>query len=64
MTTTAGERSYEGHVRFAAGEVISVQCFEGRHGECPQVDVPEGTETDRNGPLEGYHCECSGCPAH
>ena len=51
--------SYEGFVQLTAGEVFSVQCNEGRCGECPD-DTPEGTETDGGGPLAGYYCE-HGC---
>lgn len=55
---SAAASTYEGYVRFGAGEVYSVQCHEGRHDECPD-DTPEGTETDGGGPLEGYYCECT-----
>lgn len=55
--------AYEGHVRFADSQVVSLQCFEGRHDECPDKtchtddDIPE-----RYGPLDGYVCECgAGC---
>jgi hypothetical protein len=59
-------REYEGYVRFADSSVVSLQCFQGRHDECPD-NTPDGEETDPGsplgGPLEGYYCECSGCPA-
>jgi hypothetical protein len=56
-------RAYEGHVTFADGTVRSLQCYEGRHGECPDA-TPPGWERDRGGPLNGRHCECPGCPGH
>ena len=59
---TEPEREYEGYVRFADDSVVSLQCFEDRHDKCPDL-TPSGEETDRSGPLEGYYCECSGCPA-
>jgi hypothetical protein len=72
MTTTTagpdggqagGTRTYEGHVAFADGTLRSLQCYEGRHGECPDV-TPPGWERDRGGPLNGHYCECPGCPGH
>lgn len=42
------EKGYQGYVKYAAGEVISLQCHEQKHGNCP----------DR---LDGYDCEC---PCH
>jgi hypothetical protein len=51
-------RKYEGSVKFAAGEVISLQCFEGRCGECP--DYHDSESADRPPTLEGYYCE-HGC---
>jgi hypothetical protein len=55
------QREYEGYVRFADDSVVSLQCFEDRHDECPDI-TPPGQETDRGGPLEGNYCECSCCP--
>lgn len=49
--------AYEGYVKRADGSVISAQCDEDRCEDCPP-DVPEEEMTERNGPLEGYHCEC------
>jgi hypothetical protein len=54
----APEPAYEGHVRYADGSVISLQCHEDRCLECPD-EVPDGQESD-NGPLDGYNCE-HGC---
>lgn len=42
------EKSYQGHVKYAAGEIISLQCHEERHRNCPEK-------------LDGYDCEC---PCH
>jgi hypothetical protein len=50
------ELTYEGHVRYADSSVVSLQCFEGRHAECPQIDTAEGDPL--NTPLTGYCCEC------
>ena len=52
--------TYEGYVRYEDGSVVSAQCAEGRHGECPD-DTEPGTERDGGGPLEGYYCVCPGC---
>ncbi|MGH3409303.1 MAG: hypothetical protein ACRDRJ_43445 [Streptosporangiaceae bacterium] len=41
---------------------MSLQCSEGDHGQCPDV-TRTGEESD-SGPLDGYHCECHGCPDH
>lgn len=47
---------YEGYVKYADDTVVSLQCFEERHGECPAHATPA---------LNGYFCECSqpGCEA-
>lgn len=54
--------SYEGLVKFADGSVISIQCFDGRCGECPDVvHTPDGDVNDGAGPtLDGKYCE-HGC---
>jgi hypothetical protein len=50
-----GNREYEGHAKYADGSIWSLQCFEGRHGDCPDDhDSDEG-----NGSCAGYSCECS-----
>ena len=53
--------TYEGYVKFAGDEVLSLQCFEGRHAECP--DIANHAEDGPHAPsaLDGYYCECS-CP--
>jgi len=56
-----GERVYEGHVTYADDTRISLQCHEGRHGECPDTDSDDETRRDGSGPLDGYYCECTGC---
>jgi hypothetical protein len=50
------ENEYEGYVKYADDSVVSIQCFEQRHAECPSPhdDAP----IDGNGPLDGYYCEC------
>jgi hypothetical protein len=48
------ERQFEGYVKYADDTVVCLQCFEGRHGECPAEVTPD---------LDGYYCECSD-PAH
>jgi hypothetical protein len=52
----AGE--YEGYVQYASDERISLQCFEGRCSECPDMDDHEA-EAGAGGPLDGYNCEHS-----
>ena len=54
-------REYQGHVRYADGTVVSLQCYDGDHGQCPDTTAP-GEDRD-SGPLDGYLCEC-GCPGH
>jgi hypothetical protein len=49
--------TFEGFVKFAAGEVISIQCFEGRCRECPD-EAPFGEAGE--GVLNGLDCE-HGC---
>jgi hypothetical protein len=56
-------RTYEGHVVFADGTKLSLQCHEGRHGECPDT-TPAGQEYGSTGPFGGHFCECPGCPDH
>ena len=46
----------EGPVRFADGSVVSLECHEERHGDCPD-DHTDGSEG--NGSQDGYNCECS-----
>ncbi len=55
-----GGRPYEGHVRYADSSIVSLQCFEDRHQECPQVALTQQADDFGAGPLEGFHCEC-GC---
>jgi hypothetical protein len=55
-------REYQGYIRYADDTIVSLQCFEGDHGQCP--DVTRAGEGNDNGPLDGYHCECPGCPRH
>lgn len=40
------DKGYQGHVKYAAGEVVCLQCHEGNHHNCP----------DRL--TDGYLCEC------
>jgi len=47
---------------FADGSHVSLQCYDGDHWRCP--DVPPPGQEREGGPLDGYHCECAGCPAH
>lgn len=54
-------RQYEGHVALADGSVISLQCFEGRRSGCPDT-APDDCRQPGLGPLDGFYCECSGCP--
>jgi hypothetical protein len=55
------ELTNEGYVQYVSGEVMSLQCFEGRHAECPDETPPEGPPDDEAGPLDhGWYCEC-GC---
>ena len=56
-------RTYEGHMVFADSTIVSLQCLEGRHSECPDT-TPPGEERDDGGPFGGYFCECGACPAH
>ena len=54
--------AYEGYVKYADDTAVSLQCFEGRHSECPDIinHVEDGPVT--TGALDGgYYCECS-CP--
>lgn len=46
----------EGTVKFADGSVFSLECYDERHGDCPDdhSDASEG-----NGSQDGYNCECS-----
>jgi len=57
--------TYEGHVTYADDMIVSLQCFEGRHGECPDPSCAGGTPADDGigmGPLaNGYYCECPAC---
>jgi hypothetical protein len=56
----------EGFVQFASGEVISLQCAEGRCSQCPDETGPEGPADDSPGPLDhGLYCEhgCAHGPA-
>jgi hypothetical protein len=48
---------YEGYVRYADKTIVSLQCFEGRHDECPAEIGAGGSPV-----LEGYYCECPECP--
>jgi hypothetical protein len=50
-----GNREYEGYAKYADGSVWSLQCFEGRHGDCPDDHDSDGG----NGSCDGYSCECS-----
>jgi hypothetical protein len=61
VTLPAGERSYEGHVTAADGTRTSLQCWEGRHGECPDVTTADHDGDNGDGPLDGYYCECLRC---
>jgi len=54
------ETTYEGHVTYADGSVVSIQCFEGRNGECPD-DTRPAAEVDGGGPLLGRYCEHPHC---
>jgi hypothetical protein len=58
MSSTTPELAYEGHARFADGTMISLQCHEGRCGECPD-ETPDG-QAGSSGALDGYPCE-HGC---
>jgi hypothetical protein len=50
---------YEDYVKFSGGEVLSTQCNEDRHGECPQGPDDEETGVPPGDPvLDGYYCEC------
>ncbi len=51
-------REYQGHVTYADGTRISLQCLEENHQHCP--DVADGGN-GRTGPLDGCRCECQGC---
>jgi hypothetical protein len=48
--------SNEGYVKFADGSVVSLECHEGRHRDCPDSRAAGAN-------LDGYFCEC-GCDAH
>lgn len=56
-----GARAYEGHVTYADGSRVSLQCHEGRHGQCPDTASDDDGHRDGSGPLDGYYCECTGC---
>jgi hypothetical protein len=56
----AGPGQYEGHVQYAAGPRVSLQCFEGRCAGCP--DIRPGDAESDDGPLDGYRCDCAACP--
>lgn len=56
-TGHAAELGNEGTVRFADGSVVSLACYDERHGDCPD-DHSDGSEG--TGCLDGYNCEC-GC---
>src|ERR1039457_960034 len=62
-TQSATARNYEGYAVFADGSKVSLQCYDGRHGECPDI-TPPGAEDSHGGPFGGHYCECSGCPGH
>ena len=52
---------YEGYVKYAGGEIYSVQCAEERHSECPQgPDVGDTGLPDGPPMFSGCYCEC-GC---
>ncbi len=51
-------RLYEAQVRFAAGEIVSLQCLEGRHVGCPEEPGAQQSDDFGAGPLDGFHCEC------
>jgi hypothetical protein len=55
MSETETALAYEGHVRYVAGEIVSLQCFESRPAECPQIEDEHGEPV--NFPLDGYACE-------
>ena len=58
---TNEELTYEGFAKFADDTVVSLQCYDGRHAECPQEEDAQGEPL--NTPLDdgNYCCECSGC---
>ena len=58
---TDNGRQYEGHVQDDLSGVRSVQCAEGRHGECFDTTTPYDEAREGAGPLGGYYCECMGC---
>lgn len=51
--------SYEGHVKYADSTVVSLQCYDERHGQCPQAADDENGEPQGPPLFEGYYCECS-----
>lgn len=58
--TDVPEFEYEGHVVYADGSLISLQCYDGDCHRCPDTSASDAEPTDDPGPLDGYYCE-HGC---
>lgn len=56
----APEYEYEGHVVYADGSLVSLQCYDGDCHQCPDTGASDAEPTDDPGPLDGYYCE-HGC---